>query len=173
MQPQADSQRLARRSAAATAARSHLPCRRQSLRPILDRDRRVDDALTPRSPLHECRARREALTSNLRLPSPFCGRHHVAARSMARASTSPAVRRPSLRPCRETPFAPALVPQTAGARSTPITHWRCAATVIRGCPSRRCRVRGPEPGPRRWPTPHVKARRIACRESSVLLSIVS
>lgn len=106
VQPDARTQRPARRAAATAAPRPNLLCGRQILRPILDRDRRVDDALTARSSLHECRARREALTANLRLPSPFCGRHCVDARSMARASTSTTVRGPSPRPCREMPFAP-------------------------------------------------------------------
>ena len=121
VQAEARAQRPACGAAATAAPRPNLLRRRQSLRPFLDRDRRVDDALTARSPLHECRARREALTSNLRLPSPFCGRHRVDARSMRRASTSAALRGPSHRPCRESPFAPGLAPQTAGARSEPIT----------------------------------------------------
>ena len=82
VQAQPRPQRLARRAAATAAARPHSLRRRQILSPFLDRDRRVDDAVTARSSLHECRARREAATTNLRLPSPFCGRHHVAARSI-------------------------------------------------------------------------------------------
>jgi len=121
VEAQARAQRLARCAASTAAAGPSLVCRGQILRPFLDRDRRVDDALSARSSLHECRARREAVTTNLRLPSPFCGRHRVDARSMARASTSAAVRGPSLGRCRETSFAPGLVPQIAGARSDPIT----------------------------------------------------
>jgi hypothetical protein len=82
LQAQARAQRPARSATSTAAAGPHTLCRWQILSPILDRDRRVDNALSARSSLHECRARREAATTNLRLPSPFCGRHRVDARSM-------------------------------------------------------------------------------------------